>query len=94
MIEALPIVIMCLLFTVPFALKRLWPWFWFFVCVSVLLGCWELGMHLATGQTLSQVFWEFSQAHPRSAIGIGVCLTGGWAILMAHLFWKMGDNEK
>lgn len=94
MTEALPVLIMCGLFVIPWLLKKQWAWAGFFGTVVVLLGVWELGMKLVTGQTLSQVFWDYSQAHPRTAIGIGVCITIAYIILLVHLFWKIGRNRE
>lgn len=93
MTEALPVIIMGLLFTVPWFIKKQWVWGFVFLTLMAVVGAWEGIMYWLYDKTISQIFWDFSMEHPKSAIGIGVCITIAYIILLVHLFWKIGKKE-
>ena len=74
----------CLL-TVPWALIGLWPWFWFFVSVCVILGLFEGACVFLYGKTLSQMFREYRKEEPEKAWAVFGCVVVAILLLGWHL---------
>jgi H+/Cl- antiporter ClcA len=67
-------------FIIPFAVFKLWAWFWFFICVGILLGCFELKF-----KTLTDMFRRFKDKNKKQAWLIAGSLACGWTVLLIHL---------
>ena len=83
--SGIAIIIMSLLFIVPWFVVGLNIWGWFFVCVCLLLGTFELIAYKTQGTTLSGLFWKFMKANPKTGTWILISISAGWIILMLHL---------
>lgn len=83
--SGLAIVVMVLLWTVPWFVAGLNLWGIFFICVALLLGLFEFISFKINGKSLSGMFWEFMKSNPKTGAVILVSLSVGWTILMLHL---------
>ena len=77
------------LWLVPFAMNGLWYWFWFFACVGVVLGVWEIYTTKKTGRSLSGRFYQYRLKNPKKAGWIILCLALGWIMLLLHLYYNV-----
>lgn len=98
--EVFFVVIMFLLWLIPFAVFKLWMWFWLFVSITAVFAVFELTAKLTTGKTLSQQFWAWSSYTEKilyvekkpniwKAWTIVGCMITGWLMLMLHLVYKI-----
>lgn len=83
-----------LLLVYPFLMFELWWWFSFMSGITIIFILFELGCKLATGKTLSQQFWKWSneEKNKNMAWKVWLVLTGmlgAWIILLIHLAWKI-----
>lgn len=66
-------------------------WFWFSTMTSCLLSVLiaEAVGKITYGHSISQMFWEWSELHPWTAILTLALLMFGWAMLITHLAWRL-----
>lgn len=97
LLEVIFIVVMLAMWILPFAVLKLWWWFWMFTAVGVVFGIFEALAALVTGKTLSQQFWKWStetdycgkRKNVGKALIVLACMGIGWIMLLIHLAWKM-----
>jgi len=77
------------LLLIPFALAKLWFWFFFWCGIAILLSIGEAVSFFTTGRTMSQKFWAWrrDQTVPmwKKLLILGGMLVF-WLFLLGHLF--------
>jgi hypothetical protein len=65
--------------------------FWFITMSLCLLSVLALEgvSKLATGHSISQLYWVWSEIHPWTAIITLGLLFFGWTMLLVHLAWRL-----
>lgn len=66
---------------------KAWGWFMSSVVLLVLIAE-AISIYAYKGITISRIFWQFKERHPRSAWAILAAWTAGWVGLMWHLGGK------
>lgn len=85
MMDALLLLLIFILFWVPFAVAGLWEWVIVLSVIAIIVGVVEGVVYLVRNRTLSQLFWAWGDRHPVGKWLVCGSATIGWLILMAHL---------
>ena len=81
-------------FLVPTALTKNWWLFRVFLIFFICFGLVEWWAVATTGLSVSQHFWEYSEANPTGAKVVLVGMAVGWAGLLWHLGAKLFKKKK
>lgn len=84
-VETLSLIAMLVFLIAPWFLAGLNIWGWLFVCIAALVIGFEIYSTIKNGKTISQIFWIFKKAHPRTAWVIFIGASIGWIMLGIHL---------
>jgi hypothetical protein len=84
-IEAISLAAMFIMFIIPWFIAGLYIWGWLFVALCSLVGIWEAYSVIKNNKTISRIFWEFRDEHPKTAYGVLCGISIGWILLIVHL---------
>ena len=76
-------IFLCL--TAPFAIFKVWWWFWTMVIIGVVIGLVEVIAKIKTGKTMSQMFWRWGETNKTKALIVIGSLAIGWTLFLLHL---------
>ena len=84
-LETISLIAMLVFLIAPWFLAGLNIWGWLFVCVAALVIGFEIYSTIKNDKTISKIFWEFKEKHPRTAWAVFGAASIGWLLLGIHL---------